>query len=204
MAQVITALVDVAAGDELTHAYFEAERWMARRMRRQALASKFFVCGCPRCLGEEHDAARDAPHSARARDGDGGSSSGGGESWVDSWGFRAEAGAAGARRVAEGVAADNHHGGHASPASPTNPGLPSGAASLSAAAWARLSPEELVAHCQQHWAALDAAGVQALTACFERQGLQPRRRGDLSLRPSKLALLGDLHDLMADLHKVIM
>ena len=109
--------MDIAPAEELTHAYFETERWQARPLRRQALASKFFVCHCARCEGEEQASALDASDAAlaaadrrnlpHAQAHHHGSSRGDrsvfdGDSWVDRAGFRAEAGAADARRVHEG------------------------------------------------------------------------------------------------------
>lgn len=51
---LLRAVQDLPAGAELTHAYFDLERWEALAARRAALLpTRGFLCACPRCTEEE-------------------------------------------------------------------------------------------------------------------------------------------------------
>ena len=193
---VVRALVGIAAGEEVTHAYFEGERWQARAHRRQALASKFFVCGCARCAvegwSEELDARDAVMRAAEARNDIRG---GGGRH---------------PRLSRQGAP-----GPGCSPAA-------AAAAPVAAAAGRSLDsrdPEALVAHCKLRWDSLGPADIAALVEAYKRVSLKVLREtraaaalwpgshagsqaGPLPLRPSQLALLADFHDLLGDLHRV--
>ena len=55
----VSALVDISAGEEISHSYFEEERWKCKGKRQEALQSKFFVCTCSRCSSEEAEPEAD-------------------------------------------------------------------------------------------------------------------------------------------------